>query len=43
MGTLQNLTKQSMKMEAISHLRRLKKQPDIVRSFFHLETTRYAA
>lgn len=34
MGELQHLTKQSMKMEAVSHLRRLQKQPDIVRSFF---------
>jgi len=43
MGKLQHLTKQSMKMEAVSHLRRLQKQPDVVRSFFHSETTRYAA
>lgn len=35
--------KQSMKMEAVSPLSRLQKQPDIVRSFFHSETTRYAA
>jgi transposase len=43
MGKLQHLTKQGMKMEAISHLRRLQKQPDVVRSFFHSETTCYAA
>jgi transposase len=43
MGKLQHLTKQTMKMEAISHLRRLQKQPDVVKSFFHSETTRYAA
>ena len=43
MGKLQHLTKQTMKMEAISHLRRLQKQPDIVRSFFHSKTTCYAA
>lgn len=43
MGKLQHLTKQSMKMEAVSHLCRLQNQPDIVRSFFHSETTRYAA
>jgi transposase len=43
MGKLQHLTKQTMKMEAVSHLRRLQKQPHIIRSFFHSETTRYAA
>lgn len=43
MGKLQHLTKQTMKMEAISHLRRLQKQPDVVRSFFHSKTTCYAA
>lgn len=42
MGKLQHLTKQSVKMEAISHLRRLQKQTDIVRSFFHSATTRCA-
>jgi hypothetical protein len=39
MGKLQHLTKQSMKREAVSHLRRMQKQPDIIKSFFHSETT----
>ena len=43
MGKFQHLTKQSMKAEAVSHLRRLQKRPEIIKSFFHSETTRYAA
>jgi transposase len=43
MGKLQHLTKQNMKREAVSHLRRMQKRPDIIKSFFHSETTRYAA
>lgn len=43
MGKLSHLTKQTMKMEAISHLRRLQKQPEVIKSFFHSETTCYAA
>jgi transposase len=43
MGKLQHLTKQSMKREAVSHVWRMQKQPDIIKSFFRSETTRYAA
>ena len=43
MGKLQHITKQSMKIDAVSHLRKLQKSPHIVRSFFQSETTRYAA
>lgn len=43
MGRLQHITKETMKAEAISHLRRLQRKPEIIKSFFHSETTRYAA
>lgn len=43
MGKLQHLNKETMKAEAISHLRRLQRQPEIIKSFFHSETTHYAA
>ncbi len=43
MGRLQHFTKETMKAEAISHLRRLQRKPEIIKSFFHSETTRYAA
>ena len=43
MGKLQHITKQSMKIEAVSHLRKLQKSPHIIRSFFQAQTTCYAA
>ena len=43
MGKVRHEDKNSMRARAVSHLRSLQKRPDIVRSFFQSETTRYAA
>ena len=36
-------SKQQLKQAAISHMRRLAKSPERVRSYFHQEPVRYAA
>jgi len=43
MGKLQHFSKETMKEKAMAHLRRLQKQPEIIRSFFRSSTTIYAA
>lgn len=43
LGKLPHLDKDQMKAQALSHLRGLQKRPELIKSFFLSETTRYAA